>query len=96
MKTYQERITKLSTGIELFLMIVAICLAATVASAQRQMENLGRGVVAINKGSGNVYVGWRMLGIDPGNIGFNVYRSTGGGAAIKLNASPITATTEEL
>jgi rhamnogalacturonan endolyase len=59
----------------------------------RQMEKLGRGLVAINKGSGNVYVSWRLLGLDPGNMGFNLYRSTSGGTALKLNASPITTTT---
>jgi len=61
--------------------------------AQRYMENLGRGMVAINQGSGQVYVGWRMLGTDPTDIAFNLYRSTGGGTAVKLNSSPITATT---
>ena len=35
------------------------------ASAQRQMEKLGRGVVAIDQGDGKVYLGWRMLGTDP-------------------------------
>jgi rhamnogalacturonan endolyase len=57
------------------------------------MERLGRGVVAVNQGSGNVYVGWRMLGTDPNDIAFNLYCSTGGGTADKLNSSPITATT---
>jgi rhamnogalacturonan endolyase len=62
------------------------------AHAQRQMETLGRGLVALKKDSRTVYLSWRVLGLDPGNIGFNVYRSTGGGAPIKLNASPITNT----
>jgi rhamnogalacturonan endolyase len=58
------------------------------------MESLDRGVIAINQGGGKVYVGWRMFGLDPGSIGFNVYRATAGAAAVKLNASPITATTD--
>jgi rhamnogalacturonan endolyase len=58
------------------------------------MEDLGRGVIAINQGSGNVYVGWRMLGTEPTDITFNLYRSTGGGTAVKLNSQPITATTD--
>jgi rhamnogalacturonan endolyase len=61
--------------------------------AQRYMENLGRGVVAIPTDSSHVYVGWRMLGTDPNNIAFNLYRSTGGGAAVKRNSSPITLST---
>ncbi|MDT3404802.1 rhamnogalacturonan lyase [Mucilaginibacter terrae] len=61
--------------------------------SQRLMEKLGRGVVAINQGGGKVYVGWRMLGTDPDNLAFNLYRSAGNKAAVKLNSSPITATT---
>lgn len=61
------------------------------------MENLGRGIVAVNRGVGRggnkVYVGWRMLGTDPEDIAFNIYRSTGGGAPVKLNDWPITQST---
>jgi len=66
----------------------------TPASGKREMESLDRGVIAINQGGGKVYVGWRMFGLDPGSIAFNVYRATAGAAAAKLNASPITATTD--
>ncbi len=43
-----------------------------------QMENLDRGVVAV-EASGGVYVGWRMFGYEydkanPANVSFNVYR----------------------
>jgi rhamnogalacturonan endolyase len=62
--------------------------------AQRQMEALGRGIVAINQGSGRVHVGWRLLGTDPDEIAFNLYRSTGGDAAVRLNATPLTQTTD--
>jgi rhamnogalacturonan endolyase len=34
-----------------------------------------------------------MLGTDPNDIGFNLYRSTGGGAAVRLNSQPITQST---
>ncbi|MBN2182597.1 MAG: rhamnogalacturonan lyase [Sedimentisphaerales bacterium] len=59
----------------------------------RQMEKLTRGVIAINQGQGRVYVGWRMFGTDPDDIAFNLYRSTGGGEAAKLNEKPITQST---
>jgi rhamnogalacturonan endolyase len=62
-------------------------------SAQRLMENLGRGIVAINKGNGRVYISWRFLGTDPEGMGFNVYRSTNNEAALKLNTAPITNST---
>ena len=58
-------------------------------SAQRQMENLNRGVIAFSQGNGNVYIGWRMLGTDPNDISFNVYRSTNDGKAVKINNSPV-------
>src|SRR4051794_38132705 len=44
------------------------------AHAAKQMENINRGVVAVSTGSG-IYVGWRLLGTDPANVSFNVYRS---------------------
>ena len=47
---------------------------ASTACAQRQMEALGRGVVAIPQDGGKVFVGWRLLGTDPDDIAFNVYR----------------------
>lgn len=63
-------------------------------SAQRQMERLGRGVVAVNQGDRKVYVGWRMLGTDPDDIAFNVYRTTGTRRSAKLNDQPITQSTD--
>ncbi|MCA9236400.1 MAG: hypothetical protein KDA44_13080 [Planctomycetales bacterium] len=60
----------------------------------RQVEALDRGVVALRRSTSQVYVGWRMLGTDPADVAFNLYRSTGGGAAVKLNATPLTQTTD--
>ena len=64
------------------------------AGAQYLMEHLGRGVVAVRASASTVYVGWRLLGPDPAEIAFNVYRSTSGKAPVKLNAKPISATTD--
>jgi rhamnogalacturonan endolyase len=75
------------------LIITALLFSAVPVQAQRQMEKLGRDVVAINQGDGKVYVGWRMLGTDPNDIAFNLYRITGGGPAVKLNDQPITEST---
>ncbi|MGP4048000.1 rhamnogalacturonan lyase family protein [Streptomyces sp. 2A115] len=61
--------------------------------AGRVMENLGRGVVAVRSSNTQVLVSWRLLGLDPEGIGFNVYRSTGGGAFVKLNSSVLTGGT---
>lgn len=73
-------------------MITALALS-TESSAQRQMETLNRGMVAINQGDGHVFVSWRLLGTDPEEIGFNCYRQTDDGQPIKLNERPITAGT---
>jgi rhamnogalacturonan endolyase len=65
-----------------------ILLCAIGAYPQRYMENLGRGLVAIKKGSG-YFLSWRLFGLDPAGIGFNVYKGTA-----KLNPTPITDATD--
>ena len=69
--------------------LTSALLSPSRAGAQYVMENLGRGVVAVRASETTVYVGWRLLGTDPADIAFNVYRSTDGGAPSKLNAAPI-------
>ncbi|HEV2296541.1 MAG TPA: rhamnogalacturonan lyase [Tepidisphaeraceae bacterium] len=64
-----------------------------LAAAQRQMEQIDRGVVAIHQGDRKVFVGWRLLGTDPADMAFNVYRASGGDAAKKLNDQPLTGPT---
>ncbi|WP_338783086.1 hypothetical protein [Streptomyces sp. DG1A-41] len=81
--------------------VLAVCATLTVAAsspaptvkAVRVMENLGRGVVAVRSSSTQVLVSWRLLGLDPEGIGFNVYRSTAGGAYVKLNSGVLTGGT---
>lgn len=63
------------------------------AAAARPMENLDRGVVAVRRSATEVLITWRLLGLDPAGIAFNVYRSTAGGAAVKLNTDPLTGGT---
>jgi rhamnogalacturonan endolyase len=70
---------------------LCLCLSAG-AFAQRQMENLSRGVVAIRTTDG-VFVSWRLLGTEPTDLGFNVYRQTGNQKAVKLNDKPLTGPT---
>ena len=64
----------------------------TQAGPKRQMEDLGRGVVAVRNGS-SVFISWRLLALDSSDIGFNVYRSTSGGRATKLDSSTLTGGT---
>ncbi|HEX8186803.1 MAG TPA: rhamnogalacturonan lyase [Pyrinomonadaceae bacterium] len=63
------------------------------ARAQRQMEALGRGVVAVLRPDGKVWVGWRLLGTDPDGLAFNLYRSAGGARAVRLNDRPLAGPT---
>jgi rhamnogalacturonan endolyase len=65
-------------------------------AAERVEEKLGRGVSALRKDAGSVYVSWRLLKSDPPDAAFNVYRSTAGGAPVKLNAEPVRQTTDFL
>ena len=52
-------------GIRCGVALAALLVLAISASAQRQMEKLGRGVVAINQGEGKAFVSWRLLGTEP-------------------------------
>lgn len=51
--------------------------------ALKRAESLNRGVVAVKDGGGTL-VSWRMLGTDPTDIAFNVYRD-----GTKINGAPI-------
>lgn len=77
-----------------WLLVAVLLLNVSFVYSQRQMENLGRGVVAIYQGAGKAYIGWRMLGTDPDHIAFNLYRSTNGASAVKLNKVPLLKTTD--
>lgn len=58
-----------------------------LVSAQRWMEGLGRGVVAVRTSSSQVFLSWRLLGIEAETTTFNIYRS-----GVKLNTLPVNAT----
>ncbi|WP_371199648.1 rhamnogalacturonan lyase [Flavobacterium sp. ASV13] len=59
------------------------------------MENLDRGVIAV-KDKNQFFIGWRVLGTDPDNLAFNLYRKSGTKKAIKLNDKPISGATNFL
>ena len=54
--------------------LLALAVATMSLAAPYEMEKLGRGVIAMRTGTNSVYVGWRQLGLDPSDIGYNVYR----------------------
>ncbi|GAB6010973.1 rhamnogalacturonan lyase family protein [Viscerimonas tarda] len=73
--------------------LLLLLLSLQTMNAQRQMEHLDRGVVAVNKGGGKLFISWRYFATDTENIAFNVYRQIGYGTPVKLNSSPITGAT---
>ncbi|WP_207495903.1 rhamnogalacturonan lyase [Aridibaculum aurantiacum] len=78
---------------------ISLCLLLTLlvldANAQRMMERLDRGVVAVRNAEGKVFVSWRLLGNEADDLGFNVYRTIGEKCE-KLNKQPVTTTTSFL
>ncbi|PWJ65828.1 Por secretion system C-terminal sorting domain-containing protein [Fibrobacter sp. UWB15] len=53
--------------------VLAFGLASPAFSANRQMENLSRGLAVTNTGKG-MLVSWRLLGTDAPDVEFNLYR----------------------
>ncbi|KAL3480456.1 hypothetical protein BJX99DRAFT_266418 [Aspergillus californicus] len=80
-----------------FLSSIALTLTLTLpitAQDARPMENLGRGVVAVRANDTHTLVTWRLLGLDPVDIGFNLYRYTDDSDdAEALNSEVLTADT---
>ncbi|MFT4060739.1 MAG: T9SS type A sorting domain-containing protein [Edaphocola sp.] len=71
------------------LMLIAInaCVVYN-AAAQRKMEYLTRSLVAVKTDSNTVFLSWRFLGTDTGNVSFNILRNGN-----VINAQPITGAT---
>ncbi len=69
---------------KVFLILPALLLMAGTTQAQRVMDKLGRGVVAVKADNGNL-VTWRVLGEDADNVKFNLYRD-----GSKINSEPLT------
>jgi len=57
--------------------VLALLLTGSL-SAQRKMEWLDRGLIAVPDGKGHVLLSWRLLGTEDPKSTFNVYRSSGG------------------
>lgn len=72
---------------------VSLLLAAAGADPAAAQARSDRGVVVVVNDAGQAYVGWRLLKEDPAGVAFNVYRRTAGGAAVKVNARPISSST---
>ena len=67
----------------LALLLLAVCCVLPL-SAQRKMDVLSRGLVAVKKDNG-VFLSWRRLGEEYYDVTYNVYRN-----GVKLNGTPLT------
>jgi len=74
------------------LVVILICCCLGTL-AQRQMENLDRGLVAMRSGESNTFISWRLLATDPETIRFNVFRLTDGANPVKLTRKPLSTST---
>ena len=72
----------------LSILLAILLLGGPKVQAQRYLEKLNRGVVAVRTSTSAVYVGWRVFGTDPAGLRFNVYRGS-----TLVNATPITGAT---
>lgn len=62
------------------------------ADAQRVVERVGRGVVAVESSDG-VFISWRLFASEPRTTTFNVYRKEADGKPKRLNDVPISGGT---
>jgi rhamnogalacturonan endolyase len=82
-------VQRLTSALTVATLLIAVLAACRHSAAQRQMEQLGRGLVALRAASGEVFVQWRLLGTDPPDIGFNLYRVTGNAEPVRVNSGPL-------
>lgn len=71
-----------------FIFVLVIFFLKSDLLSAYQIENLDRGVIAMDRGDGTIYVGWRLLQTDPENIAFHVYRDDA-----RITATPLTSST---
>ncbi len=80
----------MNQSIRLFLFLFfSQCCGQEALHAQRVMESLDRGLVAVPQQEGTAFVSWRLEATDPPDLAFNLYRRANNGALVRLNQSPI-------
>src|SRR5688500_15959971 len=76
-----------------YIRICAVLIAALLQTTMLAEETFNRGLIAVVNDHGQVYLGWRLLKDDPADVAFNVYRRTDGGSPVRVNAKPLTTST---
>ncbi len=74
-------------------LLLLLLITSLSVSAQRQMEYLSRGLVAVQAGQDSIFVSWRLLASDEENTTFNLYRQIGNNKPVQINARPIAKAT---
>ncbi len=77
-----------------YFILILITVTSLSAHAQRQMEYVNRGVIAMRASENSAFISWRLLGKDDQNIAFDIFRTTGNRAPVKLNSKPISESTQ--
>src|SRR5690606_35113236 len=71
--------------------LVGVVVLMTIPlSAQRLMEHLDRGLVAVKTSDNSTFISWRLLATDEYNLPFHLYRQYGKGKKIRLTDQPLT------
>lgn len=73
---------------KLILCLLMLC-SVLSARAQRNMEFLDRGLVAVKASSHTAFLSWRLLGTEDYGTGFHVYRQYEGEQKIRLTETPL-------
>lgn len=73
----------------LFAFLLLLPIPVQSASAQRVMERLDRGVVAVQN-DGEIFISWRLFATEPQTTEFNVYRQEGSSEPQLLTPEPLT------
>ncbi|WP_066220291.1 rhamnogalacturonan lyase family protein [Formosa haliotis] len=67
-----------------FLTLILFFIGINLSVAQRKLETLNRGLIAVRTTTDQVYIGWRLLGYENQSTAFNVYRD-----GVLINDTPI-------
>ena len=77
--------------------LLAVLLVFTLGLNAQVNEKIDRGIVALTVSEKAVFVSWRLLKDDPGNVAFNIYRKDIGlGDFVKVNKEPVANSTNFL
>jgi len=79
---------------KIFFILFLALLCAGSSLAQRQLEKLNRGIVAVKSSEKSAFISWRLLGTDPEKTSFNLYRQTNDLETVRLNEKPLTGATD--